>query len=51
MLTSLQAENVGEEGRPPVAGKIAVMTPEFAELVTVVAPATVKKFAVTPVSV
>jgi hypothetical protein len=33
------------------AGKTAVITPEFAELVTEVAPATVKKFALTPVNV
>ena len=31
-----------------VAGKTAVTVPEFAELVTDVAPATVKKFAGTP---
>ena len=31
-----------------VAGKTALITPEFAEWVTVVAPATVKKFALTP---
>jgi hypothetical protein len=34
-----------------VAGKTAVTTPEFAEFVSVVAPETVKKFSVTPVSV
>jgi hypothetical protein len=34
-----------------VAGKTAVITPEFAEFVTGVAPATVKKLAATPVSV
>ena len=33
------------------AGKIAVISPEFAELVTEVAPATVKKSALTPVNV
>ena len=35
---------------PPdaVAGNTAVTTPELAEFVTIVAPATVKKFAVTP---
>jgi hypothetical protein len=34
-----------------VAGNTAVITPEFAEWVTEVAPATVKKLAVTPVNV
>ena len=34
-----------------VAGKTAVITPEFALCVTDVAPATVKKLAVTPVNV
>jgi hypothetical protein len=34
-----------------VSGKTAVITPESAEWVTEVAPVTVKKFAVTPVSV
>ena len=34
-----------------VAGKIAVISPEFAELVTEVAPATVKKSALTPFNV
>jgi hypothetical protein len=34
-----------------VAGKTAVITPESAEWVTGLAPTTVKKFAVTPVSV
>ncbi len=34
-----------------VVGKLAVTTPELALLVTLFAPATVKKFAVTPVSV
>jgi uncharacterized protein YaiE (UPF0345 family) len=34
-----------------VAGNTAVITPEFAEWVTEVAPATVKKLAVTPVRV
>jgi hypothetical protein len=34
-----------------VAGNTAVITPEFAELVTDVAPATVKKLEVTPVRV
>ena len=34
-----------------VAGKTAVITPESAEWVTGLAPVTVKKFAVTPVSV
>ena len=34
-----------------VAGNIAVTTPELAGLVAVVAPATVKKFAATPVKV
>ena len=34
-----------------VAGNTAVMTPEFAEWVTGVAPVTVKKFALTPVNV
>ena len=34
-----------------VAGNTAVITPESAEWVTVVAPATLKKFALTPVSV
>ena len=34
-----------------VAGKTATISPEFAELVTEVAPATVKKSALTPVNV
>ena len=34
-----------------VAGNVAVITPEFAEWLTEVAPATVKKFAFTPVNV
>ena len=34
-----------------VAGNTAVTTPESAEFITVVASATVKKFAITPVSV
>jgi hypothetical protein len=34
-----------------VAGKTAITSPEPAELVTEVAPATVKKFAATPVNV
>jgi hypothetical protein len=34
-----------------VAGNTAAITPEFAEWVTKVAPATVKKFALTPVNV
>ena len=34
-----------------VAGNTAVTTPELAEFVTVVAPATVKKFSFTPVNV
>jgi hypothetical protein len=34
-----------------VAGKIAVISPEFAKLVTEVAPATVKKSALTPFNV
>ena len=34
-----------------VAGKTAVITPAFAKFVTGVAPATVKKLALTPVSV
>jgi hypothetical protein len=34
-----------------VAGKTAVIIPEFAECVTDVAPATVKKFSLTPVTV
>jgi hypothetical protein len=34
-----------------VAGKTAIISPESAELVTEVAPATVKKFAATPVNV
>jgi hypothetical protein len=34
-----------------VAGKTALITPEFAEWVTVVAPETVKKLAITPVRV
>jgi hypothetical protein len=35
-------------GAARVAGKIAVIIPEFAEFVTEVAPATVKKLAETP---
>ena len=38
-------------GPTAVAGNTAVITPELAEFVLDVAPATVKKFAVTPVSV
>ena len=34
-----------------VSGKTAIISPELAELVTEVAPATVKKFAATPVNV
>jgi hypothetical protein len=34
-----------------VAGKIAVISPESTECLTEVAPATVKKFAATPVNV
>jgi hypothetical protein len=45
------AERVKAGAANAVAGKTAVITPELAECVTVVAPATVKKFAVTPVSV
>jgi hypothetical protein len=37
--------------RARVAGNSAVITPESAEWVTDVAPATVKKFALTPVNV
>jgi hypothetical protein len=46
---SLEIENAG--GAIAVAGKTAVMIPEFALWVTDDAPETVKKFAVTPVSV
>ena len=38
-------------GAARVAGKTAIISPESAELVTEVAPATVKKFATTPVNV
>jgi hypothetical protein len=36
---------------PRVLGNTAVITPEFAGFVSVVAPATVKKFSLTPVNV
>ena len=39
------------ESLPPVAGNTAVIVPELARWVTDVAPETVKKLAVTPVSV
>jgi hypothetical protein len=49
-VVSVRADRVAtfEEA---VAGNTAVTTPEFARFVSVVAPETVKKFSLTPVSV
>jgi hypothetical protein len=51
VLVSLDDVSVKTGIDTDVAGNTAVITPEFAECVTEVAPATVKKFALTPVKV
>jgi hypothetical protein len=51
VLVSDDDESVKAGKDKDVAGNTAVITPESAEWVTEVAPATVKKLAVTPVNV
>jgi hypothetical protein len=51
VCSSVADDKVNAGAAIAVAGKTAVITPELALWVTDVAPATVKKLAVTPVSV
>ena len=51
LCSSVVEDRVNAGAASAVAGKMAVTTPELASWVTDVAPVTVKKLAVTPVSV